>query len=364
MPPSRIAAVEPALPIPTPERAAVNPMRDRQVAPASFAAESTPIDRVLLDPHKPTPVESLDLLPGQTITAAEGARAELLISGGPLRIGMERLRFERIDFVFERDAAVQLPPSEPTLLEFSGEEIEFHECTFRIRGGQTPLATAIRWNDSPASGPRSLLPGGRIELTRCRVAGMSAVLAVQRRGELLLDAEHLLHVGPGPLVRLSEFPTADSSLRLRLTHATVRGAAVCHGTLSPGVQPGRFTVETRLSVFDPGSRHAVIEVAGPESAADQLSGFSWEGEGSLLASSAEFLGLDRAGRLQPLADSALAVSGLVRSRLEFAGELSSEPGDSHLLAWQAPLPSGAQPGYQEAGAMRTAAGTDLSRDRE
>jgi hypothetical protein len=54
------------------------------------------------------------------------------------------------------------------------------------------------------------------------------------------------------------------------------------------------------------------------------------------------------GSTQPLSDAELAIEGLVRSRVEFAGAAASGVEASRVLRWQAPLQSAEAPGVDPA----------------
>jgi hypothetical protein len=93
------------------------------------------------------------------------------------------------------------------------------------------------------------------------------------------------------------------------------------------------------------SRGGLISLVGAPSPAAQIGTIAWNGQGSVMSPRVPLLtSQGPSGGALPLADDALAVAGLVRGELEFAGRADGPPTDSRVMRWQVPLRSAEPPG--------------------
>jgi hypothetical protein len=318
-------------PIPTPEKA---PPPD-SVVQASHVVPSP------ATPAGPTPAESIPLKAGTHIgTAAK--RLQLVLPAAGWLVSVEDVCFENVDFEWHA-AGADVRPADGAMIRLHAGRAEFRGCTFR--GGEVPV---IRWVH-PADEANSplVLPSGRLRFLDCVFHKVGTVVACQARGAVAIEFSNTLHVEGGPLVRAARWPTAEESLRISLARTTLRET---DGVLDCPYQadlasPGPIVVQTVQSGLFPCRGKALLTLAGAEPPGRVVEAVEWSGEGSLIgmeAPVAVWRGPD-AG-VHPVDDSRLAISGVARSTVEFAGPPAQGPAASRITQWQGPLRSPDPPG--------------------
>ena len=102
----------------------------------------------------------------------------------------------------------------------------------RIRGlllsigrGSPELSAAIVWQHASARRPAAaLLPSGRIRMKDCVFRRVGVGIESRVRGAIALEIVNSLHLGPGPMIRLTHAPAADEPVGIHLSQVTVREA--------------------------------------------------------------------------------------------------------------------------------------------
>jgi hypothetical protein len=313
----------------------------------------------------------VQLRAGQRVRAALGHRATLTVSGAGLIVDKEAVRFENIDFVWRAASLTERASREgPAIIRLLAGRAEFCGCSFRCvtegdGGGRkrasdnaadvslSPVSApvvAIRWIHPVQIDPsETSLPSGRIRLADCVFERVGAALDCRTVGALGIELTNTLHLGPGPLLRLDHSPRSDEPLSLSLSQVTLRDGGPLLECLAAHVdqQPVEIVVEATACVFSPRSGEPLVRCAGisPERL---RGGLRWSGQGSLVTPQTPILNWRGPDGLHTVDESALSIAGLVRSEVEFAGSVSSDPAGSRIVRWQAPLQSANPPGIDPA----------------
>ena len=348
------------------------PSNDSQnpVVPATFQQPLQPPPDLVLAADKPLPKSQLELRAGQRVRAASGHRAVLLVPETGLVVDKENVCFENIDFVWNHASSKRAKTDALAIVRLLAGRAEFRGCSFRcvmegIAKGNSPIfadtkigtvpsvpVSAIRWVH-PAEADRSetSLPTGQIRLADCLLVQVDAGLDCQTLGSLSVEATNTLHLGAGPFLRLDHCPRADEPASLNLSQVTLRGGGPLLECLTPRVeqQPGEIAVFSAACVFAPQSGEPLVRCSGTATPERLTRCLRWTGQGSLVTPNTPILtcqGPDE--QPQTVDEASLAIAGLVRSEVGFAGELSSDPAASRVIRWQAPLRSSNPPGVDPA----------------
>jgi hypothetical protein len=331
-----------------------SPMADANVVPASYQSAmarptvARPPDLVLLA-EKPTPATLLVLRVGQCVRGPSGRRATVLVSGDGLLVEQDDVRFENIDFV-GRPASTGDPSdaANPAIVQLQTGRITFRGCSFTCGVAENCRTVAIRWrHPARLDNAETSLLSGRIQLTDCLFHGVEVGLDCQTAAALAVEIRNTLCVAAGPLMRLDHCPKTEEPVSLVLSQVTLRdGGPLLECRMPRGEnQPGEMTIVSTQCAFSPKSGEALIRVVGAESPGRLLGAVRWSGQGSLVTPETPIgVWCEPDGRQQPLDESSLAIAGLVRSAVGFAGVVSRDPATSRLVHWQAPLQSADPPG--------------------
>jgi len=172
---------------------------------------------------------------------------------------------------------------------------------------------------------------------------------IECRGTAALEVEltNSLCLAAGPIVRLHRAPTSDESLSISLDHLTTRGDCAVlecrYAHLDNSL--GTITISATDSALDTNPRGGLLILAGVQHPDRLLSAIAWNGQGSLVPPhTAVALWRQGARKQQTLSEDELAVAGLVRSDVEFAGNADGPASASRLTRWQVPLRSDEPPG--------------------
>jgi len=148
------------------------------------------------------------------------------------------------------------------------------------------------------------------------------------------------------LVRLNRAPGPDEPVILSLDRTTLRRSGPLVQCDSPDAGPvGRITIETSGCVLAPRSGQPLLVLCGERSPEELLRRIIWTGQGSLVTPNSPLVGRrDDSGQTQVLGEDVLSIDGLVRSDVEFAGEVDGPASGSQAVRWLAPLQSDDSPG--------------------
>jgi hypothetical protein len=310
---------------------------------------------LILPTDRPLRVASLRLLPGQIVRGASGGRPRISTPDEGLLIDVEGLRFVDIDFVADREPSrrpgANRGPSQQRMLHLRVLKAAFEHCTFEGEPDGPGASIAIDWNTSSLTDRSSIaLTNAQLEIKDCVFTHVAAGINCQWNGALALAIDNVLHLGPGPLVRLARAPLLDEPVGLLLAHVTARGGASLL-ELRCDVAPsecGRIAVSARECVIALHAAGNLLAFTGQAPAEPLAAAIEWDGQGSVLAPQAglaAWRGAD--GKTQPIDTTRLHITGLVKSDVGFAGAIHSGPAASRAIRWQVPLQSPNPPGINE-----------------
>jgi hypothetical protein len=316
-------------------------------APTTEAAEK-PADLVL-PAGKPLAVEALECHPGQCVRGAPGERPVLAVPPTGLHIRTEGVRFENVDFLWGADTTAKPPGTRPiSLVDLRAGRVEFRGCTFRAAGTGADRPPVVRWtHPGERTAAELALPSGRVEFANCLFTGVGAAVQCHTLGAREVTMVNTLHLGRGPLVRLDRCLKPDEPLAIALAHVTLRGegAVLEVHYRQPEQRPGPISIQALQCVFAPQGSSGLLVFDGRQSPASLLSSVRWTGQGSLVSPEAAMaVWRDGDGRGEVLDDTAAAIDGLVRGKVEFAGPADGGPMASRIVRWQGPLLSSDSPG--------------------
>jgi hypothetical protein len=362
-----------------------------QTGPVPVSVSGPPKDLVL-PADKAIDGRSLKIVAGQRIRGARGNRPLVLAPPAGLIVGVEGVRFENIDFVWQRAGDAEntgdLPPA---IIQLRAAKAEFHGCRFQAAAGTAALPAAVVWTHPADPQTAAMtLPSGRVQLNDCVLERVAAGLDCRTAGALAIELGNTLFLGSGPLVRLDHCPAGDEPVLLNVARVTLRGSGPLlecrYQHLEP--QPGDIAIQATASVFAPATGVPLIRfngecpdlrghhaqhgrengtvpfsAAGPEperghavrtASAEMpvsvvpeqwLQNLRWTGQGSLVTP-ATAIAAWQVPHQSPktLDDAVVSIAGLVRSEVGFAGATPTGPAASRAERWQAPLQSADPPG--------------------
>jgi len=342
-----------SVPVPRPPAPSSHKSEVPKVDPAVRPAAATsplekPVDlqRVVEDLVLPTgevlKIETLELEPRMRVRGRGGRRPLVSVPAQGLLVACENVTFEGIDFIWQAPAGDNAAASDCAVIRLQAQTINFRGCSFSSRTSAPP--TAIR--TSPA---RRQLGGFGVEisLADCVFDGVGSVVDHNSPEPIAARLENCLCVASGPILRLARCPTEDNEILLLLEHVTTRGdtsVLLIQNARTLG-NPGPIAITASGCALAGTSRAGLISLVGAPSPAAQIGTIAWNGQGSVMSPRMPLLtSQGPSGGIAPLADDALAVAGLVRGELEFAGRADGPPADSRVMRWQVPLRSAEPPG--------------------
>jgi serine/threonine protein kinase len=298
---------------------------------------------LVLDSAGPLSLKELKLAPGQRVHGAPGKRPVLMVPREGLLVAVPDVRFENVDFAWDyADALATTEPAAIVRLQASGAE--FHGCTFR---STQPTTVAVRWvHPVDRAGVGMTLPSGQMKFENCVFQNIDAAVDCRTIGAVAISATNTLHLGGGPLIRLDHAPGADEPVLVQLARTTLRGSGPLlecrHGKTAA---PGKITIRTTGCALLHKDESPLLHYVGEASPEPLLKQITWEGQGSLVGPRSAIAGwLHPDGRRETLDDAAVAIDGLARSDVDFAGPAGPDPSTSRVTRWQAPLQSTDPPG--------------------
>jgi hypothetical protein len=309
--------------------------------------ESRPGANLVLPSDRMTRAEELRFHPGQVVRPA-GDRARVLVSQA-LRVTVEGVRFERIDFVAAMPDSMRPVEESRAMVELAAQGAEFVGCTFQPLNEREGSWAAASWSGAAAENSAP----ARLNFVDCVFRGVRIGVDCRLDGALLVDFKNTLHLGAGPLCRLRRLPAVDQAMLFRLRRCTLRGAASLLDLPSREVEgePGEISIEATACVLAPeGEKHAaLIRLAGAARPEPILQALDWSGQGSVLAAGTQFVAwYDADGRRHAIDDRLVTIDGLVRTGFEFAAPTATTAAACEIVRWSAPLRSDEPPGVRAA----------------
>jgi hypothetical protein len=318
-------------------------------------------NELILPTHGVVHLDTKQLKPGQTVRGADGQRARVVAPSTGLVVEVEDVRFENIDFIASIFPSGSFPhgPSaqearasgnaqrRQTIISLRSRSATFKGCSFQPEPASAAGCVAIAWHGEQVDRLDRLPAGGRLRLVDCTFRAVTVGVDARRNGPLQVEADNVLHLGPGPLVQWRRVPSLEESFTLQLLHCTLRDASslIQWNYQSIPEQPGNVFVESADCAFALRSEGALVVLRGPIKPDELLTSLIWTGQGSLLSTAAHFANwYDGNGSSQSVDDLATTVDGLVMSRVEFSGDASDGPSASRLVDWSAPLRGDRPPG--------------------
>ena len=363
---------EPALQTPpsqytTPTSVAQSTTASQSIAQVTYSAstnESTAgqvqraagTNELLLPTDRPLRLASLRLVAGQTVRGAGGKRLQISTPPGGIAIDVEDVRFVDVDFVASsasvasREATRRHKPA-GRLLHVRALHAAFERCSFSSGDSGDRGLVAIDWNTSDVTEHAELsLTNGRLELKDCALIDVAAGVRCVWKGALALEVANTLHLGPGPLVRLTRSPRLDEPIRLTISHLTLREASslveLRYDELA--AESGRISVAADECVFALHPLGSLLHFAGTQPPTRMLAAMEWLGQGSVISPQGTLVSWQApGGRSEPVDAGRLRIVGLVKSEVGFAGPARSGLTASRAVQWQVPLLSPDPPGIDE-----------------
>jgi serine/threonine protein kinase len=293
--------------------------------------------------------DELKLLPGQIVRPQAG-RTRLVVPPQGLTVTADRVTFEHIDFVTDGRLAsdIDKPLGSRALVNLSCGECTFVDCSFQSAAGEPEPSAAVRWLPIEA-GSAAALPSGRIRFRDCVFRRVATGIESSRRGAISIETLNVLHLGPGPFLRLRHLPAADEPLRISLSQITLRDASSLVELDCPAgsrdAPAGEICIDATGCVFAPRDGRSLLLIACDQPPAQLVRGLKWTGQGSVLSPRTAFAFWQRPDlSMEVIDDTTISISGLVRGHVDFGGPTSGRPSDSRVLECQAPLPDSESPG--------------------
>jgi serine/threonine-protein kinase len=303
---------------------------------------SSPENELHLSSDRPVRGELLQLKPGQRVCGQRG-RVRIVVPREGLSVQADRVSFENIDFTVDEQSS---PPAfgteaSATLVRLLAAQCNFVGCSFQSASGNPEPCTALKWQyASERRAAAVALPTGRICLKNCVFRRVGTGIESHVQGAIGLEMVHVLHLGPGPLIRLGHAPAADEPVRISLSQVTLREADAllecrCGGQ---GDRAGEINIEATGCVLAPRAGNALVVFSSQAFPTSLLHELKWTGQGSVVAGPVVFGQWRRGdGTRQTLDDATISIAGLVRGEVEFAGAFDGDPARSQVINCQAPL---------------------------
>jgi hypothetical protein len=319
------------------------------------SVDSVEVPPLELSTDRPVRSALLQLKAGQTVRGTDGGRPLIFVPEGGLRVDVENVRFERVDFVwYDAPHSEALDASDgpsPVIIAAAARRVEFRGCSFQSRANTGVPVVAVRWSGASARGTEEFAgvpaDGGELTLADCVFDRVDAAIEWVGHGVATIDAANVLHLGPGPLLRLTGCPEGAESINMSLQHVTLRGpgaAIECRYTdlVDPAGALVISATDSALAIDRDGS---LLVFEGPQRPTALLRSLQWSGQGSLVAPGvtvAVWRGPNAV--VESLGDEEIDMAGLVRSRVQFVGPTEGGPAASRVTRWQVPLRSPDPPG--------------------
>jgi hypothetical protein len=317
---------------------------DRSVAAVAYWAEQQ-APALVLPADRPLTLDRLSLRPGQLVRGEPGTRPKILVPPRGLTVAVEDVTFENIDFV--ADSTASKSQSTGGMIAVSAARAQFHGCTFRGDEAADRHRSAIAWRGQ-AQSRQSVAEGtGEIVVRNCVVGHLAAAIEVAGPARYSIVLANSLFANCGAVVRMRRTANFDPSGDLLLEHVTARetGPVVYLDCESTRTDNGLLTITANESTFALGDGAPLLLVSSESPLESPGERIEWQGQGSLVTSATPVAAWRPPdGQLQPIADEQLSVAGLVRSQVQFAGQMASDSAASRTVRWQVPLQSAEPPG--------------------
>ncbi|HEX4143033.1 MAG TPA: protein kinase [Pirellulales bacterium] len=283
---------------------------------------------------------------GQTIRAATGRRARVIVRGRPAVLAAEDVSFEDIDFLFDPSPS-SASVGTAAIFAISAGRANFRHCTFEASANAPGEATAIAWRGPSRSARAAADWQGRLTLDRCTIRGFGTAVQCPSAQRATLELTDSLLVGCGSVARLARAPRGDEACEVWLIHVTARdtGPLVRIDYEELPATIGQLSITAQESTLAPRRGEPLVLFAGEAAPDALLAALEWQGQGSLVTPDTTIAAC-RFGdaALDPIADEDLTVAGLVRSQIGFAGDSLAVSADSLTVRWQGALQSSEPPG--------------------
>lgn len=302
-------------------------------------------DDLVLPSNSPVAVDPRQIRPGQTVRGEAGERPMVVVPDSGMILTSEKVRFENIDFVWETSGAAGTKPK--AIIHLQASRAEFRGCSFQSARPEAPLPAAIAWTYPVDPGEAELsLPSGEISMADCLLRNVSSGLVLQTRSALAITLDNVLFLGRGAMLALDQYPRVDEPFVVRMAGVTLRDSGpLIRCSCDFKSQPGTISIITDRCALAPAGRTALVTFAASQVPDVFLKSIQWSGQGSLVSPAATVVCWQTPdGRNHPLDDSGLAIAGLVRGEIEFAGPVDAGPTAHRAVRWQAPLQSAEEPG--------------------
>ena len=323
------------------------PYEQQPVQPVPLQADGR--RELVLAADGPVTLDPSKLADGARVSGPSGGRATVVVRGSPITITNEDLLFDGIDFVWQAGVVPRPGGEASAILRVEAGTVRFRRCTFQTAAGQSGSCAALRWVFPVERGDLSL-PTGKLSLDNCVFSRIDGAVDAQTAAALTIECDNVLHLGPGPFLRLDHAPPVDEPVGLALKNVTLRQAGPLLEIHDQGKADklGTISVSAQLCIFDLRTGEALLSLVGPNAPTAFAKAVYWTGEGALVTPETRIAQWrDSSGTVSELNDAAFSIAGLVRSRVEFASEAELEIASNVARRWQAPLPTDEAPGIRD-----------------
>jgi len=312
-----------------------------------------------LDGTGPIALSSLKLVAGITVLGSADTRTIVVAGPSDRAIDADATTFRNVDFRWQTSpdsdpvASEKSPISPAALINVTANTIRFDRCTFCSESGQR--VAAINWTLPLDADARQLsLTSGQIELANCVLNGMDAMLETDGGGAQRIHLSNCLHQDGGPLIRIRRQRPVEEPLTLKIERSTLRqcdSLIECRLAESATAPSGKIDIHWIDTVFALPAGTPLFTLIRDGDDRRIAGAIVASGQGSLITPDAgmvRWLGSAQSSENDSASnESEIAVAGLVRSEVTFAGPLSPNPLNARLVRWQAPGRSVDPPGIAD-----------------
>ncbi len=252
------------------------------------------------------------------MTGEAGQRPRVVVPPRGLSVAVEDVTFENIDFVAGSAGGERAGGA---MIAVSAARVQFVGCTFRGDPQSPAKRAAIAWRGPAPPRRGGADAGGEVVLRNCVVSGVSSALEVAGTARFSLSLVNSLFGDCAAVVRVRRGGQIDSGGEVLLEHVTARATGpVVWLDGESAAEGGLVSVAAVESTFALRDATPLLVVDCERPKASLAERIEWQGQGSLVTDEVPVAAWRTPdGQLELLADEQLAVAGLVRSRVQFAG---------------------------------------------
>lgn len=308
----------------------------QQADVAAVSYEETAPFELLLESGTVSAWPASELADGTLVRPRGGGRATVEVPAGGIAVEASDVTFQDTDFV---------PTKGDPLIKISGGNVQFERCTFRAASRDLTSVDSVAIQIASRRGTR--LTSQRVRFADCHFNGWQTAISQQATDNTELVLNNSLVTSCATAIAWVQ-PPLEAECRLELDQATIRDVGHFLVITKPASDSeddsARIEVVAHNAVFQTGESDALIEVQAANAPLSVLQLFGWSGEGSMLDGQSPLFIWSDGMRTHSVEESQLAIEGLARTDIEFAGDNLADAADSVAIDWFAPRIAAAPPG--------------------